>query len=73
MLARGFVIVQRMNGELVRFAADVDSGERLKLQFADDEQRVTADIRSPEERPRIVGVGGPKPPPQSQGGQGSLF
>ena len=54
VLARGFVLVQRMNGELVRRAADIDSGERLKLQFADDEKRVTADYQEPKERPRII-------------------
>ncbi len=73
VLARGFVLVQRMNGDLVRRASDVDSGERLKLQFADDEQRVTADARNPDEKPRIVlkrpaGKPGANKPPQ-----GDLF
>ena len=65
VLARGFVIVQKMTGELVRRAADVESGERLKLQFADDEQRVTADAIDPTAKPRIVvrrGTGSGTPP-----------
>ena len=54
VLARGFVIVQKVTGELVRRAGEVDSGERLKLQFADDERRVTADASDPTSKPRIV-------------------
>ncbi|WP_018998150.1 exodeoxyribonuclease VII large subunit [Hirschia maritima] len=55
VLARGFVLVQRMNGELVRHASDVTSAERLRLQFIDDEVRVTSDTKAPAEVPRIVG------------------
>ena len=54
VLARGFVIVQKMTGELVRRASEVESAERLKLQFADDERRVTADAIDPLAKPRIV-------------------
>lgn len=54
VLARGFVIVQKMTGELVRRASEVESAERLKLQFADDERRVTADAIDPTAKPRIV-------------------
>lgn len=55
VLARGFVLVQRMDGELIRHAADLGSAERLRLQFIDDEVRVTTDTKAPKEAPRIVG------------------
>nr|WP_233356744.1 exodeoxyribonuclease VII large subunit [Hirschia baltica] len=89
VLARGFVLVQRMNGELVRHASDVDSSERLRLQFIDDEVRVTSDPKTPQEAPRIVRETEPQTtqlggiasaptkkivkPPSGSGGQGDLF
>ncbi|MFC7291100.1 exodeoxyribonuclease VII large subunit [Hirschia litorea] len=71
ILARGFVLVQRMNGELVRNAAGVGSGERLRLQFIDDEVRVTSDTLAPVEAPRIVGRP-PEPQPKTLGGIASV-
>ncbi len=68
VLARGFVLVQRMSGELVRTSTDVDPGERLCLQFVDDEVRVTADGHKPTERPRIISRHSTK-----KGEQGDLF
>ncbi len=67
VLARGFVLVQRMNGELVRHASDVGGGERLRLQFIDDEVRVTSDTPVPAEAPRIVSRP-PDPEPPKLGG-----
>ena len=72
VLQRGFVLVQRPTGELVRRAADVESGERLKLQFADDEKRVTADTETPKTKPRIV-VRRPAQKKTEDSGQGDLF
>lgn len=68
VLARGFVLVQRMNGELVRHAADVDSSERLRLQFIDDEVRVTTDVKETQEAPRIVAPRNDEPVRKQLGG-----
>jgi len=42
-LRRGYAIVQRRGGGVVRSAADVSAGERLNVRFADDQLSVTAD------------------------------
>ncbi len=39
-LQRGYAIVQRPSGEVVRLAADVAPGEELSVRFADDRVRV---------------------------------
>ena len=41
-LRRGYAIVQRTDGTVVRSAADVGAGERLGVRFADDQLTVTA-------------------------------
>ena len=41
-LRRGYAIVQRNDGTVVRSAADVGAGERLRVRFADDQLTVTA-------------------------------
>jgi exodeoxyribonuclease VII large subunit len=41
-LRRGYAIVQRRDGTVVRQAADVAAGERLTLRFADDQLAVHA-------------------------------
>ena len=42
-LRRGYAIVQRPGGGVVRSAADVSDGDRLNVRFADDQLSVTAD------------------------------
>lgn len=42
-LARGYVVAQNADGDVVRSAAEVSPGEELLLRFADDELIVTAD------------------------------
>ena len=42
-LQRGYAIVQRPGGGVVRGAAEVGAGERLTVRFADDQLSVTAD------------------------------
>src|SRR5690606_34239509 len=39
-LQRGYAIVQRPSGDVVRLAADVGPGEELSVRFADDRVRV---------------------------------
>jgi exodeoxyribonuclease VII large subunit len=41
-LRRGYAIVQRADGHVVRRAADAATGERLMVRFADDQLAVTA-------------------------------
>jgi exodeoxyribonuclease VII large subunit len=42
-LRRGYAIVQRLDGAVIRQAADVAPGERLTLRFADDQLAVRAE------------------------------
>jgi exodeoxyribonuclease VII large subunit len=42
-LERGYAIVQRLDGSVVRQGADVADGERLTLRFADDQLAVRAE------------------------------
>jgi exodeoxyribonuclease VII large subunit len=53
-LERGYAIVQRLDGGVVRRAADVSARERLTLRFADDQLAVRAEKRAAEQ-----GAGGP--------------
>ena len=46
-LRRGYAIVQRPGGGVVRRAAGVSGGERLTVRFADDQLSVTADEGAP--------------------------
>ncbi|CAM3872745.1 exodeoxyribonuclease VII large subunit [Nocardiopsis rhodophaea] len=45
-LARGFAIVQKSDGAVVRSAAEVETGETLRLRFAEDSLTATADGRA---------------------------
>jgi exodeoxyribonuclease VII large subunit len=42
-LSRGYAIVQREDGQVIRRAADVAARERLMVRFADDQLTVTAE------------------------------
>ncbi len=71
VLARGFVLVHREDGSLVRAAKDLSPGDEVELTFADEKQRAVIDpARAPtaaEEPPK------PKAKPKPAGNQGDLF
>jgi exodeoxyribonuclease VII large subunit len=65
VLARGFVMVHREDGSLVRAAKDLNAGDVVDLTFADDHKKAVIDP------PAEAGKGKAKPKPG--GDQGSLF
>lgn len=71
VLARGFVMVHREDGSLVRAAKDLSPGDEIELTFADEKQRAVIDPkRAPaaaEEPPK------PKAKSKPAGNQGDLF
>jgi exodeoxyribonuclease VII large subunit len=46
-LRRGYAIVQRADGTVVRTAAQVAGGERLTVRFAEDQLAVMTDLTAP--------------------------
>jgi exodeoxyribonuclease VII large subunit len=64
VLARGFVMVHREDGTLVRAAKDLNAGDAISLTFADDQKKAVVDPPEPAKS-----RGKPKP----GGDQGSLF
>jgi exodeoxyribonuclease VII large subunit len=64
VLARGFVMVHREDGTLVRAAKDLNAGDAINLTFADDQKKAVVD---PPESPKS------RPKPKPGGDQGSLF
>ncbi|MDX2274767.1 MAG: exodeoxyribonuclease VII large subunit [Hyphomonadaceae bacterium] len=64
ILARGFAMVHRADGALVRSAKELSRGDEVELTFADETQRAVIDP-APSDPKRAK----PKP----GGGQGSLF
>jgi exodeoxyribonuclease VII large subunit len=78
VLSRGFALVTRPDGALVRSAKAISEGEALNLRFADGDVGATAGKGGPKPSP-------PSPPPSSEphrprirrarrdGGQGDLF
>ena len=64
VLKRGFVMVHRDDGTLVRAAKDLNSGDVVNLTFADDQKKAVVD---PAETPK------PRGKPKPGGDQGSLF
>lgn len=65
VLERGFVMVHREDGTLVRAAKDLNAGDVIDLTFADDHKKAVIDPAPEGAKPR----GKPKP----GGDQGSLF
>ena len=65
VLARGFVMVHREDGALVRAAKDLNAGDAVDLTFADGHKKAVIDPPAGTSRPRSK----PKP----GGDQGSLF
>ncbi|MCR6646359.1 MAG: exodeoxyribonuclease VII large subunit [Terricaulis sp.] len=71
VLARGFVMVQREDGTLVRAAKDLSRGDAVELTFADASQRAVID---PAETPPPPSAEPAKPKPKPKpAGQGDLF
>ncbi|MEQ1809296.1 MAG: exodeoxyribonuclease VII large subunit [Terricaulis sp.] len=73
VLARGFALVHREDGSLVRSGKDLSPGDEIELTFADEKQRAVID---PARAPPSGGEGEPpKPKPKAKAGgsQGSLF
>jgi exodeoxyribonuclease VII large subunit len=71
VLARGFVMVHREDGVLVRAAKELSPGDAVELTFADETQRAIIDpARAPAAEPEPA-----KPKPKAKPGvdQGSLF
>lgn len=66
VLARGFAMVHRPDGTLVRAAKELNAGDEVELTFADDAQRAVID--GPQ-----AGAGKPKAKAKPGGDQGSLF
>jgi exodeoxyribonuclease VII large subunit len=68
VLARGFVMVTREDGSLVRAAKDLNAGDVVSLAFADDLKKAVIDPAEP-------GTEAPKPrvKPRPTGDQGDLF
>lgn len=72
VLARGFVMVQRENGTLVRAAKELSAGDAVELTFADEKQRAIIDpVNAPEERPAETAK--PRQRPKPGADQGDLF
>jgi len=67
VLARGFVMVHREDGTLVRAAKDLNAGDAIDLTFADDHKKAVVDPPPQDEAPK------PRAKPKPSGGQGDLF
>jgi exodeoxyribonuclease VII large subunit len=72
VLARGFVMVHREDGSLVRAARDLSPGDAVELTFADEKQRAVIDPThaAPD---RDAEPPKPRAKPKPGGDQGSLF
>ena len=69
VLARGFVMVHRDDGILVRAAKDLSAGEAVQLTFADGDKRAVID---PQDAPAAEPAK-PRGKPKPGGDQGNLF
>jgi exodeoxyribonuclease VII large subunit len=67
VLARGFVMVHREDGTLVRAAKDLNTGDVIDLTFADDHKKAVVDLPNDAEPTRS------RARPKPGGDQGSLF
>jgi len=65
VLARGFVMVHREDGALVRSAKELNSGDVIDLTFADDHKKAVID--PPAEAAKA------RPKAKPGGNQGDLF
>ncbi|MGE0741552.1 MAG: exodeoxyribonuclease VII large subunit [Hyphomonadaceae bacterium] len=69
VLARGFVMVHREDGVLVRSAKDLSPGDVVELIFADEKQKAVIE----PDRVSTAEPAKPRPKPKPGGDQGSLF
>lgn len=67
VLARGFAMVHREDGTLVRSAKELSAGDEIELTFADDTQKAVIDPKRSGEAAK------PKQKTKPGGDQGSLF
>jgi exodeoxyribonuclease VII large subunit len=67
VLARGFVMVHRDDGTLVRAAKDLSPGDAVELTFADEKHKAVIDPGQTPEAPK------PRPKPKPGVDQGDLF
>jgi exodeoxyribonuclease VII large subunit len=67
VLARGFVMVHREDGTLVRSAKELNAGDVIDLTFADDHKKAVIDPPAGGEAAK------PRAKPKPGGDQGSLF
>ncbi|HVY83708.1 MAG TPA: exodeoxyribonuclease VII large subunit [Caulobacterales bacterium] len=72
VLARGFAMVQRPDGKLVRGAAELAAGDAVRLAFHDGEKEAVVSGGEAESAPAPTPVRA-KPPTKPGGDQGSLF
>nr|WP_308428451.1 exodeoxyribonuclease VII large subunit [Nocardiopsis terrae] len=70
-LARGYAIVQREDGSVVRSATEPAVGEVLRLRFAEDGLRATVDSVDSEEETAAVGATVEPAPAEKAGPRGS--
>jgi exodeoxyribonuclease VII large subunit len=68
VLARGFVMVHREDGSLVRSAKELSPGDAVDLTFADEKQKAVIDPPRSDEPKRS-----PSAKPKPNGDQGDLF
>ncbi|HRP11236.1 MAG TPA: exodeoxyribonuclease VII large subunit [Terricaulis sp.] len=69
VLARGFAMVHREDGVLVRSAKELNAGDVIELTFADDHRQAVIDpARAPTAEPAK-----PRPKPKPGADQGDLF
>jgi len=74
VLERGFVMVHREDGTIVRAGKDLNAGDVVELTFADDHKKAVIDPDRVTEAPAAASDA-PKPRPKGKPGvdQGSLF
>ncbi|MEZ5973021.1 MAG: exodeoxyribonuclease VII large subunit [Hyphomonadaceae bacterium] len=73
VLARGFALVHRTDGSLVRAAKDLSPGDEIELTFADDKQSAVIDPSRAPAAEADAEAAKPKAKPKPGGNQGSLF
>lgn len=79
VLTRGFALVTRADGALVRSAASVADGDTVQLRFADGEVAATAGVGTPVPRPPTPPAHDAPPRPRirrrtrNEDDQGDLF
>jgi exodeoxyribonuclease VII large subunit len=76
VLARGFTIVQRANGDIARSAAELQAGDAVLMTFADGRREAVVQDGSaapPSEEPKRAAKPKPTPDKGPPKDQGSLF